>query len=232
MNEPLVTRGSSTRDIVYAGLREQILSLELPPGTALSEKDSAASYGVSRTPVREAFLRLAQEQLVQVLPQRGTFVSLIDPELVEEARFMREQLERAVIRLACAGFPPLSLSALRDNLRAQQDAMTQLDDRKLFELDEAFHRTLFEGCGKLNTWSVIQQMNLHLNRARLLRLATDPHWSHLYEQHAAMAEAIADGREEAADDLMRQHLRLGIADQELLKKEYPHYFKPEKENAQ
>jgi DNA-binding GntR family transcriptional regulator len=80
----------SAREGVYAKLKEQILNLELPPGTALSEMESSLALGVSRTSVRESFVRLAQEGLVQVLPQRGTFVSLIDPALVEEARFMRE----------------------------------------------------------------------------------------------------------------------------------------------
>ncbi|MCL6639666.1 MAG: GntR family transcriptional regulator, partial [Firmicutes bacterium] len=120
---------------VYAKLREQILNLELPPGTALSEQESALAFKVSRTPVRESFMRLAQEGLVEVLPQRGTFVSLIDTELVEEARFMREQLEAAVVRLACERFPKEALDALDANVREQRESMAQRDDRKLFELD-------------------------------------------------------------------------------------------------
>ena len=105
----------STREAVYMELREQILKLQLPPGTPLSENETSLLFKVSRTPVRESFLRLAQEGLVQVLPQRGTFVSLIDTALVEEARFMREQLEKAVILLACSHFPAASLM-LEQNL--------------------------------------------------------------------------------------------------------------------
>lgn len=215
----------SARSEVYAKLREQILSLELPPGAALSEKESSLVFGVSRTPVRESFVRLAQEGLVQVLPQRGTFVSLIDPELVEEARFMREQLERAVIRLACASFPKEALEALETNLRLQRESMAEANYKRMFELDEAFHRTIFEGCRKLNTWAVIQQMNAHLNRSRLLRLASDHEWSHLYAQHERMVGAIREGDAETADRVMQEHLSLSIHDQAVLQEKFPHYFK-------
>ncbi|GIO13712.1 GntR family transcriptional regulator [Cohnella xylanilytica] len=215
----------SARDLVYAKLREQILSLELPPGTALSEKESSLRFNVSRTPVRESFLRLAQEGLVQVLPQRGTFVSLIDPELVEEARFMREHLEKAVIRLACEKFPEEKLAELEANLREQRACIEREDHRRLFELDEGFHRTLFEGCGKLNTWSVIQQMNVHLNRSRLLRLVTDHRWDHLYEHHERMTAAIRGRDADAAERLMKEHLHLSVEDQPLLQEKFPHYFK-------
>jgi len=215
----------SARDIVYAKLREQILNLELPPGTALSEQESALAFKVSRTPVRESFMRLAQEGLVEVLPQRGTFVSLIDTELVEEARFMREQLEAAVVRLACERFPKEALDALDANVREQRESMAQRDDRKLFELDETFHRILFEGCGKRNTWLAIQQMNLHLNRSRLLRLKTAHEWNHLCEQHERIARSVRERNAAEAERTMREHLRLGIADLAELKESLPHYFK-------
>ncbi|THF73788.1 GntR family transcriptional regulator [Cohnella fermenti] len=214
----------SARDVVYSKLKSQILSLELPPGAALSEKESSLAFNVSRTPVRESFLRLAQEGLVQVLPQRGTFVSLIDPELVEEARFMREQLEKAVIRLACDSFPADKLAELRANLKEQRESMERKDDLRLFELDESYHRTLFEGCGKLNTWAVIQQMNAHLNRTRLLRLFSDHQWNHLYDQHERMADAIEAHDAALAESTMQEHLLLSVKDQVVLREKYPHYF--------
>ncbi|MBB6671386.1 GntR family transcriptional regulator [Cohnella nanjingensis] len=224
MDQYRMPPSTSAREAVYAKLRHQILILELPPGTALSEKDASLAFGVSRTPVRESFVRLAQEGLVQVLPQRGTFVSLIDSELVEEARFMREQLEKAVIRLACESFPEDRLEALEENLREQRESMARTDDKRMFELDEAFHRTIFEGCRKLNTWAAIQQMNVHLNRSRLLRLVTDHQWSHLYAQHEQMAIAIRNRDADRAERVMREHLSLSIADLTMLKEKYPQYF--------
>ncbi|CAM4411499.1 DNA-binding GntR family transcriptional regulator [Paenibacillus endophyticus] len=215
----------STREAVYMELREQILKLQLPPGTPLSENETSLLFKVSRTPVRESFLRLAQEGLVQVLPQRGTFVSLIDTALVEEARFMREQLEKAVILLACSHFPPASLNALEQNLLEQQACVSSKDDKSMFELDEAFHRILFDGCSKMNIWSIMQQMNAHLNRSRMLRLVDDHDWKDLFEQHARMAEAIKKQDGIGAQELMVEHLSLNIADQALLKEKYPDYYK-------
>ncbi|MEI7027250.1 GntR family transcriptional regulator [Paenibacillus sp. y28] len=216
---------ASTRDAVYAALLDQILRLELPPGASISEKDISERFGVSRTPVRESFVRLSQEGLLEVYPQRATFVSLIDLELAEEARFMREQLERAVIRLACGAFPAEHLLALQTNLTQQKACIEEEDDKKMFELDEAFHRTIFEGCHKSNTWAVIQQINVHLNRTRVLRLADDHHWDELYNQHLQMVESIRLQHADQAEQLMTEHLHLTIADQALLKQKYPTYFK-------
>lgn len=218
------TMATSTRDAVYQKLKEQILRLELPPGTALSEKDVSVLFNVSRTPVRESFVRLSQEGLLEVYPQRGTYVSLIDTGLVEEARFMREQLERAVIRLACDSFPAGRLAELKANLLLQEAGMKEKDHHRMFELDEAFHRLIFEGCSKSHTWLVLGQINAHLNRSRMLRLAADHHWEHLYSQHEQMVQAIERHDASAADRLMEEHMNLTVHDQALLKEKYPAYF--------
>lgn len=217
-------RMGSTRDEVYASLKEDILQLKLPPGTPLSENETSLRFGVSRTPVRESFMKLAQEGLLQILPQRGTFVSLIDTSLVEEARFMREHLESAVIGLACAAFRDDTLLQLEDNVRMQEACIARHDHDAMFRLDEQFHRLLFEGCDKINTWHALAGLTVHLNRSRRLRLADDHNWGQLFEQHRAMAEAIKLRDAAAAKKLMKEHLSLNITDQAVLKEKYPHYF--------
>src|SRR5699024_11869693 len=94
----------STRGFVYDTLLEAIVSLEFPPGKTISEKEISEELEVSRTPVREAFLKLSEEELLTVLPQRGSYISLIDLDHVEDARFLREQAEAGIIRLACQSF--------------------------------------------------------------------------------------------------------------------------------
>ncbi|WP_235549507.1 MULTISPECIES: GntR family transcriptional regulator [unclassified Paenibacillus] len=216
---------STSRDAVYHELKEQILQLDLLPGTVISEKEISVKFNVSRTPVRESFVQLSQEGLLDIYPQRGTVVSLIDLQLVEEARFIREQLERAVISLACANFPAESFQMLLSNLAQQQISMREQDFKMMFELDEAFHRTIFVGCRKLNTWAVIQQINVHLNRTRMLRLAADHRWDELYDHHQQMVEAIELHQVGKAEQLMNTHLHLTIADQAILKEKFPAYFK-------
>lgn len=148
MEYTIGTQALSTRDIVYRSLKNQILLLELPPGTGISEKEISLKFSVSRTPVREAFVRLAQEGLLAVYPQRGTVVSLIDSELVEEARFMREHLERAVIREACNTFQARKLIDLKANLDKQKLCIEDQDYKEMFMLDEEFHHVIFMGCNK------------------------------------------------------------------------------------
>jgi DNA-binding GntR family transcriptional regulator len=138
---------------------------------------------------------------------------------------MREQLERAVIRLACEQFPEALLTELADNLARQQDSIRRHDNHAMFALDEEFHRILFAGCRKLGTWDVIQQMNAHLNRTRVLWLTTDPHWENLYEQHQDMYEAIVARDAHRADRLMMEHLQLSISNLPVLQERYPDYFK-------
>lgn len=225
MHSPFDSYAGSTGSAVYAELKRQIVSLELPPGTVLSEKEMSLSFQVSRTPVRESFVRLAQEELVVVLPQRGTRVSLIDPALVEEARFVREQLERAIVRLACEHFPADSLNRLEQNMEQQRQCLQDENDKRMMELDEDFHRLLFEGCSKLGAWAVIQQMNAHLNRSRMLWLTADPHWESLYEQHLSILQSIRNKDAGQGDRIMTEHLRLIISNLDVLRAKYPDYFK-------
>src|SRR3954468_21043604 len=98
---PIRRLGSEpARTRAYAALREAIVAMELPPGARLSENELAARLGVSRTPVREALIRLRDEQLVEIAPQRGTFVTPISVRGVLDAQFVREALECAAVRLA------------------------------------------------------------------------------------------------------------------------------------
>lgn len=225
MDYTILSPPASTRDGVYRSLKDQILRLELPPGTGISEKEISLKYNVSRTPVRESFVRLAQEGLLEIYPQRGTIVSLIDLRLVEEARFMREHLERAVIREACTLLSETSLQALRTNLAMQKACIEQEDYKSMFQLDENFHHVIFEGSGKINTWEVVQQVKVHLNRSRMLRLAADHDWKHLYEQHHQMYNALLEQNAALADEVMAQHMSLTLTDQKMLTAKYPQYFK-------
>ena len=98
------TRHTGTSVAVYKDLKEQILHLELPPGSAISEIDTAAAFHVSRTPVRDAFKMLEREGLLEVRPHIGTFVSLIDLNMISDILYLRETLEQAVLRDLTAGY--------------------------------------------------------------------------------------------------------------------------------
>ncbi|QBP42626.1 GntR family transcriptional regulator [Paenisporosarcina antarctica] len=215
----------STRDYVYEILKENIISLKIKPGQNISEKEISEMLEVSRTPVREAFVKLAQEELVEVYPQRGTVVSLIDLFHVEEARFIREHLERATVRVACEKFTDASLVVLETNLIMQKQCVQENNFEKLFELDEAFHHTISIGCGKERISLLIQQMNAHINRIRMLSLAANYNWDLILEQHEQIFNAIKEKKPDVADKVMEEHLKKLRFDQENLKIEYSQYFK-------
>ncbi|WP_017549837.1 GntR family transcriptional regulator [Salinicoccus carnicancri] len=215
---------NSTRDFVYEALREAIVSLELPPGATISEKEISEELEVSRTPVREAFLRLTEDELLTVLPQRGSYISLIDLDHVEDARFLREQAEAGIIRLACESFSEAYISKLEKNVKYQKFARDNDDENELFILDKEFHRLIAEGAGKTRVWEVIQKMDTHSNRLRKLSLAMKLNWKKLVNQHEEMVTAIKAKDPDQAEQLMREHLALLIYDQQALKESYPDYF--------
>ncbi|MCJ7688520.1 MAG: GntR family transcriptional regulator [Clostridiaceae bacterium] len=108
-------------EYVYQTIKENIVNLNIKPGNRISEKEISNLLNVSRTPVREAFIKLSKEGLLYVLPQRGTYISCIDLEKAEETRFIRESLERSVIKLAAENFPSELMTKLEENLKKQKE---------------------------------------------------------------------------------------------------------------
>lgn len=108
------------REYALRNLKDNIIHLELKPGSMVSENELAAQMGLSRTPVREALMELSKVRLVDVYPQRGSAVALIDYDLVEEARFMRDVLEGTVVELDCDMLTEDALVRLRENIALQR----------------------------------------------------------------------------------------------------------------
>ncbi|MCR1288033.1 GntR family transcriptional regulator [Shouchella clausii] len=222
-----VRKRYSTTDFVYETIKEQIMTLVLPPGSTISEKDIAEELEVSRTPVRESFLRLSEDDLLDIRPQRGSFVTKIDLSHVEDARFLREHMEVATIRLACEAATEKALLLLDENVGKQKQAKEREDEEELFALDREFHRLISEGTGKLRIWEVVQKMNTHLNRALKLSIHSKLNWNLLIQHHEGMAQAIRAKQADEAEALVRDHLKLITYDQYELKEAYPTYFEEE-----
>ncbi|NNU77695.1 GntR family transcriptional regulator [Clostridium estertheticum] len=215
----------STSKRIYHLIREKIINLNFVPGLGISEKGISEKFNVSRTPVREAFVRLSQEGLISIYPQKGTFVSLINLSSVEEARFMREHLERAVVRLACEGFPKEMFLKLEMNLKFQEMYMEDHDNKKIFAADEEFHRLIFEGCNKNKIWATINEMESDFQRIRILRLSSNLKWDHIYSQHIGIKNAIINKNPDLAERIIIEHLTMVNFDKNQLKHDYSNYFK-------
>lgn len=223
MIQPQQRQGSS-RDYVYNIVKKNILSLKLEPGTMISEKEIGDQLEVSRTPTREAFIKLAEEDLIVIYPQKGSFVSLIDIDQVEEARFVRENMEVAVLKIACATFNEGDIADLEALLAEQRIYSGRNNYEKMHDLDEVFHETIFNKCQKQRTWSVIQQMLAHYKRFRNLLLAVYFDWETIIAQHARIVDSIRLRDAALAEQELRQHVKSRFERTEMLEK-YPNYFK-------
>ncbi|WP_092801578.1 GntR family transcriptional regulator [Klenkia marina] len=212
----------SSRRQVYETLRQRVLTLELPPGTALSENELATALQVSRTPVRESLILLAEEGLVQVFPQIGSFVSRVDPAQVADAQFLREAVELAALEDLPGELDAGVVARLRANLDEQ--AVADLDREAFFALDEAFHQGVLELSGHGRTWSTVLSAKGHLDRARRLGLSGTETQAQRIAEHGEVLSAVLDGDVERARAAMRVHLRAVFDDVERIQQRSPELF--------
>ena len=196
---------------IHRLLRARIIRTELAPGEALSEASIAASCGVSRQPVREAFMRLADEGLIVVRPQRVTRVGRISRAGVLDARFVREAIEADVARAVARSPDPTPLLARLEACLDRQKAVSKRRPERFMALDEEFHRTLAEGAGHAHAWDVLEGVKAQMDRVRFLALRRFP-VAALVAQHEAILEALATRRPAAAERAMRAHLRTILDD--------------------
>ena len=190
---------------IHARLRHELVTLRLPPATRLSENELALRFGTSRAPVREALIRLADEGFIDILPQRGSFVSRISIGAMRRARFVREAIEISVVRQAATD--GLSKAVRADIDRAIADQIAARDDAEKFTLaDDAFHRSLVEGIGIAQLWSVLEREKAQFDRVRFLSLPHTTPVDVLVEQHKAIVSAIDARKPDAAAEAMHAHM--------------------------
>jgi DNA-binding GntR family transcriptional regulator len=216
--------GAPAREQVYLTLREAIVSAELEPGRRLSENELADLLGVSRTPVREALARLRDERLVAIVPQLGTYVTLISQQGVADAAFVREALECSAIRLATPAADEPALAALQANLAAQQRAVEEEDAEAFDRLDDALHQALCDLSGHDVAWTLSRRANGHLDRVRRLSLPDPAYMGEMVDEHRQVIAAVADRDADRAEQLLRHHLRMVLSSLPHLEAEHPEYF--------
>jgi len=194
---------------IYLALKEDILSLKLYPGQMISENELADFYKVSRTPVKNAFTRLEGEGFIEVVPQKGTFVTLIDCEHIREIIYMRYVMEvdvcKTIIKEPC--FRPL-LEKLDENLAEQKRLIDlgEVSSTYFYEIDSQFHASLFEHVGLKKIWATIQTNQPHYTRFRLLDTQMTERYDELYQKHLELKRALCDRDGALIDRDMYEHL--------------------------
>lgn len=217
------TESESAKQYAYRILRRNILLLDMIPGERINEKEISQRLGLSRTPVREALLDLCRERLVEIYPQRGTRVALMDARLIDQGRFLRETVELALLELACKHITAEEIQSLEKNLQEQEMEADRGDIISFFLMDNEFHRLLFTFCKKETVFDAIGFYLPHFMRERMLRLSMFDTKA-LIVDHYHIVDAIKRGDCRTAKRHLSEHLDHVMCDQKLLLEGFPEYF--------
>lgn len=213
-------------DVVYSDLREKILNLSLKPGTTLSFSNLTPLYNVSVSPVRDALKRLATEGLVEIKPQSGTSVSLIDLDKVRDERFIRLFLELGAIEQSGRnGFSPAIKTGWEDSLALQHESFACRDIAKFLQLDDMMHRLLFESCQHQHVFDTLKSNSGNYHRIRMVSYLFDDILQNILVQHQQILEAILADDVPRVLQLDRTHISKIEVETSNYQKAYPQYFK-------
>lgn len=217
--------GETARQYAYRLLRNEIISLELKPGSPFNDGEFAGRIGLSRTPVREAVIQLSEEsRIIEIFPQRGMRVSLIDMSLVEEARFCRLALEKEAVRLACRLICDHDKKWMDEIIQLQEFYLKGDSPERFMELDNEMHRRLFSICGKELSYELCQRLSIHYDRIRSLSV-TEVKDCQILDDHKKLFQAICCGDGEQAAAVMDAHLNRWKVNEDAFRSRHPDYFK-------
>ena len=193
-------------DDVFDVLHEEIVSLQLKPGDRISEAEVAAKFGVSRQPVRDAFNRLANLDLLLIRPQRATVVRGFSMLQIEKARFVRACIEKEVVRLAATRCDETGVARLDAALLLQSAAVKIGDVSEFGRLDFEFHRTICAIAQAEFAFEVIQTEKAKVDRLCILGREKEQRLPNLFEDHRKIADAIKNHDAETAILVTEVHL--------------------------
>jgi len=217
-------RAATAAARIYSDLRAELVSLQRHPREVVSEAEIALSYGVSRTPVREAILKLSDEGLLEIFPQSGIFVSRIPLAALPEAIVIRKALEATTAQMAAQRATASQILNLHSILERQREANAAGDSDAFHQADETFHATIAEVAGYPGIWTLIQQVKVHVDRYRRLTLPQAGRIGRAIGEHEAILDAIEAHDPNAARGAMELHLERLLADISATQSINPEFF--------
>jgi DNA-binding GntR family transcriptional regulator len=222
-----IARGPGSKSgRVYDALRSSIISLRLPPGGQIDKVEICDRLGVSRQPVAEALARLAEERLVTVEPQKGTYVTRIRMSDVMEAAFVREALEVATVRRVAPSIDGETIERLKLLIEYQSAAAEAGDTEEFYALDTRFHAAIFERLAFRRAAEVVESARSQTERMRRLLLPTPMRNPNTIVEHKAVLAGLAARDPERAARAMHKHLGKVVKELHKFAAERPELFEP------
>lgn len=214
---------------VYRDIRKRILKFKLEPGQKISENQMCEEYGVSRTIVRSVFNRLSQSQLLTVYPQRGTYVSLIDLNYIEDLLILRTAVEKEVLYEMFTKIKEndrmVLIEELENNLELQEQCRNmETYDKNFQDLDSIFHKTMIDSVKRYRLVEILADPMLHIARWRNFDVPFDHRMHELIDEHRAIVNAIKENNLNKAQQAMGDHLETISKIAGRAKQKYPQYF--------
>jgi DNA-binding GntR family transcriptional regulator len=209
---------------LYDLLREQIISVALKPGDFLSRNEIANQFGVSQTPVRDALMRLEQENLIEIFPQSGTRVSKIDLHAAQQAHFLRKSVETELVYEFAIQKNESVITALNTALDSLKSLANQGHIDSFIRADRDFHYVLYEEADLLEIWSLLQIQSGHIDRIRRLHLPAAGKRQKVIDDHQKIVDALRTGDGMQAQKTVREHLAGTLSNISLIQEKYPDYF--------
>ncbi|MGM0123373.1 hypothetical protein IGI37_000739 [Enterococcus sp. AZ194] len=215
----------NNQTVAYEQIKEMIMTNQLHPGQKISKNNLVKVTGIGDTPVREAILELQKDGLLLVVPQSGTYVSKIKLAEVDQARFVRENIEKLILTEVCDVIDDTQLAALDTMLAEQQVSFNKRDTSKYFTLDEEFHKNFYIITEKPYIWNWLQVLNIALNRYRFLRLDfEDLGWDNILEEHQNIVQQIKNKDKDKLAEAISQHIHKVEEDSRIVVDAFPNYF--------
>lgn len=216
--------GVSAVGHVYEDLRNLIINLKFAPGSPFAKNVLAERFNVSPTPVREALLRLAEEDLVNIIPQSGTAVSLINIQSAQEVHFLRLSVEIEVARVLCKEIDDSGLAELNAWMERQVTELNAGNQTAFKHADNSFHLEMFQLAGVKGLTQLLDRRRGHYDRIRGLYLREHQRREIVVEEHREIFAALQKRDTQAAEAAVRMHLGKSLAIVDQIRDRYPNYF--------
>ena len=216
---------STNKQQIINQLKKEILSLQIKPGTIISEATLTERFQLSRTPIRDILKQLSLEGYINIYPQKGSLVSYIDLESVEQIIYLRSTLEKEIVSELCGLIPLKGQHDLKQILLDQKECLKSDNAfEQLIPLDDAFHKTLFELAGRTFLWDIIQQFNVHYMRYRKLHMLKQEKLKEILKEHEQLLTLLVQNDANKLDELIHHHIRADV-DSTLFQEHFVGYIK-------